>query len=871
MKKRFYTCIFISFFFALANAYAQEATPPTDTTAAEAAPKPEWPGSSGAWPGRERGGAVSTLSDADFNQGPIIYSPLQLIQGRVAGLAIMRTGGGDPFQQMQVQLRGISTLYGSPDLLYVIDGVPQASPTTVMPEDIETIEVLRSTSATAAYGVRGANGVVLITTKRGTQGRPVVSYTAFGYFETIRRKAEFLTADEWRGVKRAWANSSRPQLQGISTNMTDYGAATDWLREISRHKVSQIHNLSVSGGTAKTNYYAAASYRDLPGVLTRSENRLVNGRVSVSQRAWKDKLRFDGSVAVTPGRYRPYQRPIPDRPDFDLITEAQRYLPTAPLSGLDNDEVANPVRQLNLTGNRQDRTDWLARAGISYQVVKGLTFKALVAGQRLHEKAAYRRTIPTFSGSNVQVRQLRKGETTRSLETTLHYRLASPAGHHLDLLAGYADQQFRPTFTGRDSTYQNGRLSSWGGRDFSQNSRVLSWFTHAAYQYRNRYFLSAGLRRDQSPAYDFDNTAQYYPAFSLGWRIRNEAFMAKASWLSELTLRAGYGTAGRPVRTNNFNFVELGRINPSVRGEKLTEVNLGADVGVGAGRLRIQVEYYRRTTHDLLVEERPFVVPGEPPVTYVFNRGKLRNRGWEIAVHARPVATGRFGWRTGANVAFNRNALLFEVSRFPNSLMQGQPVGMMYGYRFAGFSPDGVPEYRTQSGQRQSLLAPNAGDLAALGNGSPKTHFGFSNSLTYGKVALTVLLRGAAGFQILNRHRAEHTYAPATRFNRLRDVQEMDHNVVLNSELLGRVTDYFIEKGDFMKVDNLTLGYTLPLKSRWVQHVKVYAAGHNLATFTRFKGLDPEMAGITGDRPGIYEANTYFATRVWSLGVNASL
>ncbi|MBD0255805.1 MAG: TonB-dependent receptor, partial [Cytophagales bacterium] len=662
MQQKFTLCVSLALFWALSPVGAQEMAVLPDTTGRTPAPPAALAGSGAA--------AVTAFAAEGFNRGPILYSPLQLIQGRVPGLAIMRARGGDPLQEMPVQLRGTSTLYGNTNLLYVIDGVPQAGFNAVLPEDIESIEVLRSASATARYGMRGANGVLKVTTRKGSSGRPVVTYGAYGYFETVSQKAGFFTAREWREAKRAWAASSDPRLQGIPPHMVDMGGDTDWLREIRQQKVSQLHHLSVAGGSAKTHYYAAAGYRNLHGALRGSGNRLVNGRVSLSQSALKDKLTFEGAFGITPSRYHQYAPPPASPTAPYIFDEAESFNPTVPLDSAYWQNRPNPVTQLNNTSNQHDRNDWLARAGARYQVVKGLTLSALLARERLHRNSSLSARSRYSEGTQENTRQEAITESSTTLETTLDYRLAA-AGHHLDLLAGYATQEFGIALRVHDWAFLNGRPGGEAKNSASFDYGIASFFGSASYGYKNRYLLSASLRRDQSPTYVANASPVYYPAFNLGWRLNNEPFLQKWSWLSQLMLRAGYGVSGR-MPPLHFGLSGNTLVTPNLRGEKLTETNFGVDLGVLADRLLVRVDHYRRTTSDLIL---PHTVPSEQGfTTLIINQGTLYNRGWEVALEGRPVNTARFRWNTSLVASFNRNEVQVYREGAPDGLRWGQPV-----------------------------------------------------------------------------------------------------------------------------------------------------------------------------------------------------
>lgn len=812
-------------------------------------------------------GAVTHVTTQNFNKGTIIYSPLELIQSRVAGLAMIRAEGNNPLQTLQIQVRGISTLYGSSKPLYVIDGIPQADLNTVMPEDIECIDVLRSASSAAIYGVRGANGVILITTKKGKASKPVVTYSTYGYMQDISSESSFLAADEWRQVKKNWANSSVQMLRNYANGMYDLGASIDWEKEVSQSKVSQVHHVSMSGSLYKTAYYLSLNYRDHKGILKNNGKHLFNSRINLSQKAFKDKLTLNGSLSFTPTRYKKHYNLYANEA-INIYEQAEVYNPTVALNGTDSRGFANPLDRINVYYKNPHRNDWLASARASYQIVKGLTFTSVFAYQLLGEIDKYQRVDKKVTGNSQYFGKNTEKDKTTTIEATLNY-VTSFRDHTIGLLMGVSRQQQVSQREMKDSVFVNGNLSGYRYANSRHAYRLESIFARFLYNFKQKYFLSASLRQDQSPLYNFNASPQYFPAYEAAWKVKNEQFLKDQTGLSELKIRAGYGITGRELNNDHFNFSEFRLPNLALHGEKLTEINAGLDIGFLSNRLLLQADYYNRTTYSLIMQQT-FSFNADGTITVTDNRGKLQNKGWEFFLKAQPVVSSAIAWNTNFNISFNNNILHDSPFTYPNSLTKGQPVGVLYGYKLAGFTADKEARYISKSGKEILYKELRTEDKVPLGHGAPKTFLGFVNSFTFNNWDVTLNLRGAFGFHIWNFHRYKYMdlYMDSNSSrNILTEVQDLDHQV-LNKLYQLRDTDYFIERGDYIKIDNLTLGYTLPVRNKPIQNARIYLSGNNLFTFTKFKGVDPEMAGINGPRPGTYTSHTYPVARLYSIGAS---
>ena len=867
---------------------------------------------------KELTSAVTSVKEEDFNKGPIANSPLQLVQGKIPGLAISRSDGGDPNAGVQIQLRGVSTIRGNASPLIVIDGVPGGNLNTVAPEDIESIDVLRDGSASAIYGTRGSNGVILITTKKGKVGAPSIEYSAYAYYEKYAKKAEVLNASEWRQLKTDFANSSNSILSNKAESIIDYGGDTDWFDEISQNKLSQVHNLSISGANQKTNYYAAINYRDIQGLVKRSFNNIMNYRLSLSHAVFDERLVFDFNISNSFGK---------SRPNFGSYLGAMLRNPTLPVYNADgtyHEEYlfgigGNPVASIYQQENDQQRTENLVITRMTLNLTDALKASVHVALQRYNDivgtytdRESYGSImggIPGAAGRSTQQ------STDRTFETTIAYDKLIADSHKLNIVGGYSYQDFsveafganNRDFITDDNTYNNlnAGLSLSDGIyknndvwSSKSSSKLIAFFGRAIYSFNDKYMFTAGVRREGSSKFGKDNKWGFFPALTGGWRISEENFLRNNPVINDLKLRIGYGITGNqgireyvslerlsPGGTMFYNgkwitgYSPSSNPNPNLRWEKKAETNLGIDLGMYNDRLVLNLDLYDRTTTDLLFE---YTVPVPPNLynTLWTNIGGIKNQGIELAINVVPLRKNNIEWNTNFNISFNRNKVvslsndLYQtkyqdqedlgapgLSNVPGyRLEEGQPIGNMFGYGFAGFTEEGKWLFWDENNETKvSASEAKYEDKRVIGNGLPTSWFGFTNSFIYGNFDATILLRGAFGFDILNMERLFYENRKMVPSNILKDG--------LSSPVIDdpQFSNYYVEKGDYIKLDNITLGYTLPFKSKYLSKARVYVATRNLLTFTGYKGQDPEL-GINGLSPGMDRTGSYPSTRTFSLG-----
>lgn len=856
--------------------------------------------------------SVTKVSQDEFNKGGF-SNPAQLLQGKVAGLNITRSG--DPNATPSISLRGPSTLRtgAAQEPFYVINGVPGADFRLVSPDDIEDISVLKDASATAIYGTRASNGVILITTKSGKDGTSTISYNGYTGVENISNTLDMMTAGQLTDYLKK---------NNVTLDPSDAkGANTDWQKEISRSGFLQNHNVALSGGYKNTQYSAGINYFDNKGILQGSDlNRLI-GRLNLTQSALNDHLKlglnFSNSSSTSD-----------IIPNQDLVLyNALRFLPTVPVmqngvytENLQRVQYYNPVSLLN---NAQDRIKTtLSLLNVTAQVKLPYGFKydvSLSTQKELNNGGIYyNSTYTLFPGFNGQAYRSAYENSRKTAETFLTFdKVVSK--HSLNVLAGYSIQQDvnndgfqanNQNFPSDDQGYSNIGLGSppanfktdWGTNSY-EKLRLISFFGRFNYNYANKYILQASVRRDASSAFGVNNRWGTFPAVSAAWRITEESFMKSQNIFQDLKARVGYGITGNSLGFNpliskvrygasgsfynngNYNNA-IGVVqnsNPDLKWEKTAMFNAAIDASILKGRLNFTAEYYNKKTSDL-IWGYPVSSTQYYASTYTANVGSISNKGVELTVDARVIQTKDFKWSSSFNVSHNKNLLLslsndkFKLDSIPQAapggqgqtgttvqiLKPGYPVGEFFTFKYAGLNAAGVSQYYGKDG-KLTTAPKEYTDYYYAGSAQPKAILGWGNTFTYKRFDLNIFLRSSLGGKVFN--------ATLADLNRPADGKTYNLPVYSGSENVAntvayRYSDRYIENASYLRVDNATLGYTLP-KIKGIQSLRFYVTSNNVAVITGYKGIDPEisMGGLT---PGIDNKNYYPRTRSFLFGANLS-
>lgn len=864
--------------------------------------------------------AVSTVKSKDFIQGNV-NDAAQLIQGKVAGLSVS-TPTGDPTKGAQIMLRGIASLNGSTAPLVLVDGVP-GSLGTVAPEDIASIDVLKDGSATAIYGTRGTNGVIIITTKNaGANMTPTIDYTSFVSFSSISNTLDFLDAD---GLRQKYKEG----YTFVGANLEDFGSTTNWLDEITRNAVSTVHNVLFRGGNKTSNLTASINYRNNEGVFIKTDNKEYTGRIDVNHSMFDDKLKSNFSVIVSEQTFFTGG----DGYSFDPYVYRQALIrnPTEPIKNEDGSWFErdiyfydNPVGFLEETIGQNRYRNMRFTGSLTYSLTDDLNIKGLFTRKGNSNIRGFYQTkdhvsttkngIEGFASRGTDDYVGNYGEFTANYDKKFgQHKVTALLGYNYEDNVNegfYATNRNFPTDAYTYNKLEIGQglpLGEAGMGSYKNSDKLIAFFGRVTYNYDDRYLLMASLRHEGSSRFGADHKWGNFPGVSVGWRINEEEFLKDNSWIDNLKLRAGFGitgiNAGRSYQSlssldydsyffsNNRwvrQLIPQRNPNPDLRWEKKEEVNLGLDFDLFGGRVSGSLDYYNRTTKDALYD---YDVPTPP---YVYNEitanvAEISNSGFEALLNIVPVKSENFQWNTNFTYSTNANKLVslsndkfrttndFFYAGYTGEPIQtsthivkvGEPIGDFYGLKSVDVTDGGEFLIETPEGEIIPVGESSSSDRQILGNGLPKHYLSWNNSIQYKNWDLNVNMRGAFSYQILNFSRMFYEN-PNINYNTLESAFDKVYGKAVLTDVQ-RYVSYYIEDGDFWKIDNVTLGYTIPTDAiSFIQNFRIFATGLNLATITGYKGIDPEVNRTDDDglSPGNDQRDKFPTTRTFTLGIN---
>ena len=863
--------------------------------------------------------AAATVKADNFVTGPVTDAAA-LLKGKVAGLSILNPSG-DPNAQSQIVLRGTNTVNGAnTGVLVIIDGVP-GDLLTVAPEDIASISVLKDGSSAAIYGVRGSNGVIIVTTKHAsgnTTNR--IEYNGNVSVAELTRVPRLLTAQDYRDQIKA----------GTRDASYDLGTSTDWIKAISKNlPVSTIQSLSFNGGSSQTNYLASFNYRMLNGVFQQSNHQQLTGRVDINHTMLDGKLKFNLGLLQTNFNDIPFNA-------YDY-RQALIMNPTAPVKNPDgsyyqqptNFQYQNPVSDLYNTDQPQNSFRSRYNATITVLPFEGLRIAATGAYTKSGFQNLYyanNQNISTLRDNQNGVANISTGQTIeRFLNLSAEYS-KSVGDHHFSVIGGYEYQDLNsfsssignhnfPTDVFGYNQIQIGAAQKIG-QDAINSGRsqtnLISYFGRATYNYMDKYLLLASLRIDgASQFYGASKPYGRFPSLQLGWRITKESFMRGQYIFDDLKLRGGYGVTGNqpaagflavPLLAYGSYVLYNGQwiqtlapgqnANPTLKWEEKHETNLGFDYSMFKGLISGSFDVYRRQISGLLYS---YNVPSPPNLfpSTLANVGKMENKGIEALLSISPVRKTNFRWTSTFSFSTNSNKLislsndLYKITvpyfttgntqdpiQTSTSIVQvGHNIGDFYGYKVVGVSADGYWQYQEPNGKivPYNQFNHSFADKQVLGNGLPKYYGGWNNNISYKNWDFGVTMRGAFGYQVLNYQRMYYENPGIINYNRLKTAYDkVFGTAVLNKNVPLEFNSYYVENGDFWKVDNINLGYTFRnLKARYIHNFHIGVSTLNTFIVTGYKGIDPEV-DASGLSPGLDQRDTYPTQRTFTLNFSAT-
>ena len=871
--------------------------------------------------------SITTVKAEDLNRG-VFTDPGQMLQGKVPGLVISSTA--DPNGGATITLRGASTLrFGAMSPYYVIDGIPGVDPSTVAPDDIESIDVLRDATATAIYGSKAANGVIIITTKKGAEEKTNVTYNGYVAFDHILKKYDVATAAELRDYA---------SKNGVA--LKDGGANTNWQDEVLRTGISHNHNLSISGGNGRTSYMVSGNLMKRQGIIKETGMDRFNVRSLISTKLLKDRLSISMGLNAMYGKH--FGVPTGDK-GASVLDAMNYFSPTNPIKNADGSwstgAGSKNYNPLALMYEDTSETIWKRNQFIgkaTLEILKGLLWNVNYSWSN------YQSTYSGYNTRNSQIEGIgnKNGQASRNtyfgheqtFETYLNYGFTA-GKHKVDLMAGYSWEQkknndgFGLTVEG----YYNDNLK-WYNMSYAQtilgvqnsvasgyveNVKNISFYGRANYSFDGRYMLQATIRRDGSSVFGKNNRWGTFPSISGAWNITEEAFMKNQNIFSNLKLRAGYGVSGNAMGFDVYSsyvtygatgtFVYDGKTyrtygatknaNPDLKWETTSMLNVGLDFGFMKNRINGTIEVYNKKTKDLI-----WGYP-VPTTQYVYgwmdaNVGEMTNKGIEFTINIDAIRTINidairtkdFNWMTTINLSHNKNTVdkmqndQFHTTNLTQGdpdvagvsangwtqrIMEGESIGTFYTYQYAG-TVNGRSEYYVldENGNKTGETTNNPGlkDRAITGCAQPKLTAGWNNSFSYKNWNLNAFITGVFGNDVYNSPRAHYT--SAQMFSDGKNVLKEFLSNPAGDASGSLPSDRFIEKGTYVRLQSLSLSYTFRnCFNNWIQDLTLYGTANNLLTITNYKGLDPEV-NLGGIDPGIdYRWSRYPHARTFMVGV----
>ncbi len=862
-------------------------------------------------------GAVSSVTSADFNKG-VISSPELLLQGKASGVNVTSSSGA-PGSGQRIIIRGQGSLRQGTGPLFVIDGFPiglagtgsDASPLTfINPEDIESMDVLKDASATAIYGARGANGVILITTKRGASGTSKVTISSSVGFGKIARKIPVFSPDEFR-----------KQVVAIGGTLIDKGADTDWQDELTRTAVTHDHNLILKGGSQKTNYYASLGYLDQQGIIIATGLKRYSGRVNITQKLLNDRLKIDYNLNATVetgencNAGTMVSAMIGNNPTYPAYTNGQ---PTV------FSDIMNPLIDAKLYKGFSENRRIIANISPSFEITKGLIYKLNLGYQNAsgnYDGQSMPSTLPFERG---RLDQNFSNGTNTIIENYLTYT-RDFGDHNIQAMAGYSFQEtfgryrawsiglFAPTGVeprynpglGQELNMVDNKPSGW-----AQINELQSFFGRANYSYKNKMLFTATLRSDGSSKFGENKKYGTFPSFAAGWRITEEEFM-KSLPFSNLKLRAGWGQTGNQEIPNKITqalfttsvssttsypldptgsypagttYVRLA--NPDIQWEVSTMTNGGIDFALFKGDLSGTIDYFHKVSNNILLE----VVPSDPiqPATSYWTNVKdmtITNNGLEVALEYQHKNKNAFSYTFGGNITFINN----DVQNSPftilttggasgaglstatvNGYVNGYPIGAFYMKEFDGIGTNGLTKYVDWNKDGKDSDA----DRHVVGTALPDKMFNFNANLSYKRFDLVMNFNGVSGNKIFDNTATANFYKArlAKSLNTTAAAIEFPTESNINP---ASVSTRYLKDGSFFRMNNATLAYNLDTKSigctKWLEELRISLTGQNLFVITSYDGFDPEVNQDSSDR-GIQsfgiDKNSYPKARAFVFGLN---
>lgn len=846
-------------------------------------------------------GSVASIKSGEINAYPAT-SMVQSLAGRAAGVYVSQNTGA-PGSAISVRVRGTNSIQGSNEPLYVVDGFPYSgNPTLLNNADIESIEVLKDASATAIYGSRGANGVVLITTKRGKTGRINVEYDGYYGVQKIRKKLDLMDATQYAQFYNEQAANDGLAPHFTQDQIAGFGKGTDWQDQVLQSAPIQNQSISVNGGSEKTRFSVSGSNFNQDGIIIGSNYKRNSLRFNINSDLGK-KFKLDvnsvlsridsdrknsgqgnrGSSLIS-AMLSGYPTVAPYKTDGTFSNLGETY-------AWGSNAIVNPLNFINEQTDHIQSNKVLANAALTFEPIPGLILKTL-GGIESTDDRTNGYTTNRFVNSKGRAFINTTRVSSLLSENTASYRKEF-GKHSISAVAGFTYQDYTSTqlnasgsgfISNTQESYDIGAAATQEV-PFSNYSKwsLMSYLARANYTFNNRILATISFRADGSSRYSEGQKWGYFPSAALAWRLAEEDFIKKISFISDLKIRVGYGKTGNtainPYQTLNqlaSNQVVFGdalttyyaptsRLAGPLKWETTAQTDAGIDFSILNNRFSFTADYYIKNTSDLLNNVQ---LPSSLGYAYTIqNIGKIQNKGFEFSANAK-VLQGDFKWDLGGNISFNKNKVvklyggndilgdainISVVNDNINILREGESLGSFYGYVSKGYDEKGMVVYEdfNNNGVR------DAGDKKIIGNPNPKFTYGLSSNMSYKNFDLSIFVQGSQGNDIFNLSAVNQTNDYGQALNMPKEVFEnhwtpTNTNAkypVIKTSSQPQVSDRFVENGSFLRFKNIQLSYNVPvskLNIKWMTHAQIYVSTQNLFTITKYSWYDPEINSYGG-------------------------
>jgi len=874
-------------------------------------------------------GAISSISAKDFSAG--VTTPLESIEGKVAGLTVT-SPGGDPNGNLIIRLRGQASLTGGQSPLIVLDGVPLDDPTQIAnipPNDIASFDVLKDASAAAVYGTRAANGVIIVNTKKGHAGKTTIEYNGFVGVDKQAKYYPLLNLAQWRAGSISHLVNDLSYSQDSASNLVstyDKGGNTDWQKAITRTGVTQSHNIAISGGTGGFNYRGSITYLDQQGIVINSGKTGVGLRFNAEQKAINDRLVLTMGVVNTS-----YNRQYTDYSNFTFVFFNP---PSYPIYNKDGSyyafsdfSEANPVEHLNEETNNGKEFLTQLQGSATFSITPALSVGVVGSTSHFNKQTYY--FAPAFPVENTftQANDNQYNTDSKKGNFNVNYKKQFDK-HNIQALAvyeynyftdnnfGVAGQQYLVSQLG-DNFLQGGNSTLNQPTSYRDQLYLISFLGRVAYNYDNKYYLTASFRRDGSSKFGANNRWGNFPAIDAAWAISSEEFMKNTTWVNFLKLRAGYGVTGNQDAINPYSTLLLlygaghyfdpsnsanqypeaystyQNQNQDLKWEQREGKNIGVDFALFNNIITGDMNYFNDKTINLLytytLPSPPYYpVPPNNTAIVLANVGDLTNKGFELSVNAKIINQQKLTWTLGGQISFVKTTVTnlsgsfqghkITTNNIPGGYAEGRGLSSNpITFLKLGYSPyvfylpryEGVDKSGNQLFDSAGVAkVPYSNATNYYTDPAPKFNYGINTTLTYSNWSLTIFARGVYGQKIFNNTALD--YANITR---------LPGNNIFKAGLTNGIrdnataSDLYLEKASYLRLDNMTLGYSFN-KIKGIQSLRVYATGRNLFVITKYDGLDPEIRNADTNQSYIdatYGGDAYYPrTRSFILGLSLS-